>query len=132
MLRQTQGDNYYQKMDNKIKIVDLGYMDYQSAWEYQKDYHQKVLDGVSEDTLLLVEHEPVYTLGKNANEDHLLQSAPKNTKVFNIDRGGDITYHGPGQIVGYPILDLHHYKKSVSWYMRALENIIIRVLDEYG
>ncbi|MBT4306858.1 MAG: lipoyl(octanoyl) transferase LipB, partial [Candidatus Marinimicrobia bacterium] len=119
-------------MDNKIKIVDLGYMDYQSAWEYQKDYHQKVLDGVSEDTLLLVEHEPVYTLGKNANEDHLLQSAPKNTKVFNIDRGGDITYHGPGQIVGYPILDLHHYKKSVSWYMRALENIIIRVLDEYG
>lgn len=132
MFRQAQGDNYFQKMDNKIKIVDLGYMDYQSAWDYQKDYHQKVIMGKEPDTLLLVEHEPVYTLGKNANENHLLQSAPKNTKVFNIERGGDITYHGPGQIVGYPILDLHHYKKSVSWYMRALENIIIRVLDEYG
>ena len=59
MLRQTQGDNYYQKMDNKIKIVDLGYMDYQSAWDYQKDYHQKVIMGKEPDTLLLGEHEPV-------------------------------------------------------------------------
>ncbi|MEO2160314.1 MAG: lipoyl(octanoyl) transferase LipB, partial [bacterium] len=72
------------------------------------------------------------TLGKNANENHLLQSAPKNTKVFNIERGGDITYHGPGQVVGYPILDLHHYQKSVSWYMRSLEEIIIQVLKVYG
>ena len=119
-------------MDNKIKTLDLGHMDYQSAWDYQKDYHQKVLMGKEPDTLLLVEHEPVYTLGKNADENHLLQSAPKNTKVFNIERGGDITYHGPGQVVGYPILDLHHYQKSVSWYMRSLEEIIIQVLKVYG
>ena len=131
MLRQAQGDNYFQKMDNKIKIVDLGYMDYQSAWEYQKDYHQKVLDGVSEDTLLLVEHEPVYNLGKNANENHLLQSRDQSVDVFNIERGGDITFHGPGQLVGYPILDLSNYKKSVSWYMRTLEQVLIDTLIEF-
>jgi len=107
-------------------------MDYQSTWDLQKDYHQKVLIGKKPDTLFLVEHEPVYTLGKNAHENHLLQSAPKDAKVFNIERGGDITFHGPGQLVGYPILDLHRYKKSVSWYMRVLEKVIIDTLGEYN
>ena len=119
-------------MDNKIKTLDLGHMDYQSAWDYQKHYHQKVLMGKEPDTLLLVEHEPVYTLGKNANENHLLQSAPKNTKVFNIERGGDITFHGPGQIVGYPIIDLKRYNKSVSWYMRSLEKVLIDTLSTFN
>ena len=119
-------------MKNKIKVMDLGQMDYQSAWYFQKEYHQKVLLGQAPDTLIFVEHEPVYTLGKNANENHLLQSAPKDAKVFNIERGGDITFHGPGQIVVYPILDLHRYKKSVSWYMRSLEEVLINVLVGYG
>ena len=98
-------------MNNQIKIIDLGQMDYQSAWRYQKNLHQDVLLGQAPDTLIFVEHEPVYTLGKNADENHLLQSAPNDARVFNIERGGDITFHGPGQIVGYPILDLHRYKK---------------------
>ncbi|MEA1882101.1 MAG: lipoyl(octanoyl) transferase LipB [Candidatus Marinimicrobia bacterium] len=119
-------------MKNQIKFIDLGRMDYQSAWDYQKDYHQKVLLGQEPDTLLFVEHEPVYTLGKNGDENHLLQSAPRNTKVFNVERGGDITFHGPGQIVGYPILDLHRYKKSVSWYMRTLEQVLIDTLADFG
>ncbi|MEC7759431.1 MAG: lipoyl(octanoyl) transferase, partial [Candidatus Neomarinimicrobiota bacterium] len=71
-----------------IKVIDLGYMDYQSTWDLQKGYHQKVLNGDTPDTLLLVEHEPVYTLGKNANENHLLQSAPEDAKIFHIERGG--------------------------------------------
>ena len=88
--------------------------------------------GSSEDTLLLVEHEPVYTLGKNADKNHLLQHYPDNVQIFQIERGGDITFHGPGQLVGYPILDLHNYKKSVSWYMRSLEQVIINTLQKYG
>ena len=114
-----------------IKVIDLGYMDYQSTWDLQKGYHQKVLNGDTTDTLLLVEHESVYTLGKNANENHLLQSAPEDAKIFHIERGGDITYHGPGQLVGYPILDLHRYTTSISWYMRRLEQVIIDTLNEY-
>ena len=115
-----------------IKVIDLGYMDYQSTWDLQKGYHKKVLNGDTTDTLLLVEHESVYTLGKNANKNHLLQSAPEDAKIFHIERGGDITYHGPGQLVGYPILDLHRYNTSISWYMRRLEQVIIDTLNEYG
>ena len=115
-----------------IKVIDLGYMDYQSTWDLQKGYHKKVLNGDTTDTLLLVEHESVYTLGKNANENHLLQSASEDAKIFHIERGGDITYHGPGQLVGYPILDLHRYTTSISWYMRRLEQVIIDTLNEYG
>ena len=81
-------------------------MSYNSAWDIQKNYHQKVLKGKEQDTLILVEHEPVYTLGKNANDNHLLQSASEEIEVYRIERGGDITFHGPGQIVVYPILDL--------------------------
>jgi len=119
-------------MKNNIKITDLGQMDYQSAWDYQRETHEKVLNGKAPDTLIFVEHEPVYTLGKNADNNHLLQSAPDDAKVYNVERGGDITYHGPGQIVGYPILDLHHYQKSISWYMRTLEQVLIDSLATYG
>ncbi len=131
MLRQAQGDNLLM-MENKITITDLGQMDYQTAWDYQKETHEKVLNGKAPDTLIFVEHEPVYTLGKNADNNHLLQSAPDDAKVYNVERGGDITYHGPGQIVGYPILDLHHYQKSISWYMRTLEQVLIDSLATYG
>ena len=97
----------------------------------QKNLQEQRIKGDIPDTLILVEHEPVYTLGKNANRDHLLQSRNKSIEVFNTGRGGDVTFHGPGQLVGYPILDLRNYKKSVSWYMRTLEELIIRVLKEF-
>ena len=131
MLHQAQSENSL-RMENKITITDLGQLDYQSAWDYQKETHEKVLKGKAPDTLIFVEHEPVYTLGKNADNNHLLQSAPDDAKVYNVERGGDITYHGPGQIVGYPILDLHHYQKSISWYMRTLEQVLIDSLATYG
>ena len=123
---------FISKMSATIHIEDLGMKDYQATWNLQKDYHKKVLLGDKPDTLFFVEHEPVYTLGKNADNNHLLQSAKKNIKVFNIERGGDITFHGPGQIVGYPIIDLKRYNKSVSWYMRSLEKVLIDTLSTFN
>jgi lipoate-protein ligase B len=117
---------------DQIIIQDLGQRPYQEVWAYQKKIQSKRIAGEIEDTLLMVEHEPVYTLGKNANENHLLQSRDQSVDVFNIERGGDITFHGPGQLVGYPILDLSHYNKSISWYMRTLEQIIIDTVSEFG
>lgn len=119
-------------MTSKIKIKDLGILDYKSAWDFQKDFHKKVILGVKPDTLFFVEHEPVYTFGKNADKNHLLQSADKDVKIFNVERGGDVTFHGPGQIVGYPIIDLNRYVKSVSWYMRTLEEVLIETLATYS
>ena len=117
---------------DQIIIHDLGQRPYQEVWDYQKEIQAKRIAGEIEDTFLMVEHEPVYTLGKNANENHLLQSRDQSVDVFNIERGGDITFHGPGQLVGYPILDLSNYKKSISWYMRTLEQIIIDTVSEFG
>ena len=119
------------KESQKIIIQDLGFKKYKSVLSLQKKLQKQRIAGNTQDTLILVEHEPVYTLGKNANKHHLLQSRDKSIEVYNIDRGGDVTFHGPGQLVGYPILDLRNYKKSVSWYMRTLEELTIRVLKEF-
>ena len=116
----------------QIIVLDLGHRPYQEVWDLQKEMQAKRINIEIEDTLILVEHEPVYTLGKNADENHLLQNRNESVDVFQIERGGDITFHGPGQLVGYPILDLSNYKKSVSWYMRTLEQVTIDVLDEIG
>ena len=115
-----------------VQVRDLGLCAYDEVWNLQKEIQAQRIAGESEDTLLLVEHEPVYTLGKNADKNHLLQHYPDNVQIFQIERGGDITFHGPGQLVGYPILDLHNYKKSVSWYVRSLEQVIINTLQKYG
>ena len=115
-----------------LQVQDLGVSSYKNTWELQKILQIKRIENKIEDTLLLVEHEPVYTFGKNADENHLLQNYPEDVKLFHIERGGDITFHGPGQLVGYPIMDLHNYKMSISWYMRSLEEVIIRSLDRFG
>ena len=116
---------------DQILVQNIGRKSYKAVWDLQKEMQQQRINGNIEDTLILVEHNPVYTLGKNANEDHLLQSRDESVDVFNIERGGDITFHGPGQLVGYPILDLSNYKKSVSWYMRTLEQVLIDTLIEF-
>jgi lipoyl(octanoyl) transferase len=115
-----------------LQVQDLGLCSYKEVWDLQKNIHADRIAGKDQDTLLLVEHTPVYTFGKNADENHLLQHYPENVPIFHIERGGDITFHGPGQLVGYPILDLNNYKKSISWYMRSLEEVIIDTLDIYG
>ena len=116
---------------DQILIQNIGRKSYKAVWDLQKEMQQQRIRGEIEDTLILVEHDPVYTLGKNADKDHLLQSRDESIDVFNIERGGDITFHGPGQLVGYPILDLSNYKKSVSWYMRTLEQVLIDTLIEF-
>ena len=116
---------------DQILVQNIGQKSYKAVWDLQKEMQQQRINGNIADTLILVEHDPVYTLGKNANEDHLLQSRDESVDVFNIERGGDITFHGPGQLVGYPILDLSNYKKSVSWYMRTLEQVLIDTLIEF-
>ncbi len=91
---------------------------------------------ITTDRLLFTEHELVYTLGKSGKEANVLlnneQLAEKSISYFHINRGGDITFHGPGQIVGYPILDLEHFKTDLGWYLRSLEEVIILALAEYG
>ena len=119
-------------VNTKIDIQDLGKLLYKKTWNYQKELLQKRSNNEINDTLILVEHEPVFTLGKNADENHILQNCPDNIKTYHIERGGDVTYHGPGQLVGYPILDLRNYKKSISWYMRSLEQVIIDTLFDYN
>ena len=112
-------------------ILDLGKSHYNDAWELQKRLQSQRISGQIDDQLLLVEHFPVYTLGKNTPKEHLLTKESDNISIIQTDRGGDITFHGPGQLVGYPILDLNQYKRSITWYMRELEQLIIDVLKEY-
>ena len=95
----------------EVQILDLGQKPFKDVWSLQKKMQLQRINNDIGDVLILVEHDPVYTLGKNANPDHLLQSRDRSIDVFNIERGGDITFHGPGQLVGYPILDLTNYKK---------------------
>ena len=111
--------------DNEIQYYWLGLQSYQPIWELQKQIHAKRVAGEIPNTVLLLEHEHVYTFGKNADTNNLLDSKPGNADVVQIDRGCEVTYHGPGQLVCYPIVDLHDYELSVSWYMRSLENVII-------
>ena len=111
-------------------ILDLGLSDYNDTWKLQKKLQSKRILGEIEDHLLLVEHPPVFTLGKNASKQHVINNSD-DVSIIQTDRGGNITFHGPGQLVCYPILDLNHYKRSITWYMRELEQLIIDVLGEY-
>tara|TARA_B100002052_G_scaffold249741_1_gene237110 strand:- start:422 stop:1072 length:651 start_codon:yes stop_codon:yes gene_type:complete len=119
-------------MKNKYNILDLGKSDYKEAWELQKRLQSQRILGEIDDQLLLVEHFPVYTLGKNAPTEDLLNNKSNDISIVQSDRGGKVTFHGPGQLVGYPILDLNNYRKSITWYMRELEQLIINILKDYG
>jgi len=136
-------------MEKKVIFNDLGEMEYAKAWDYQRNLHSEILElkrvnvelPACEQTsnynyLLFCEHPHVYTIGKSGSESNLLVDEnmlkQKGAQLFKIDRGGDITYHGPGQIVGYPIIDLSVYNLGVRQYIHAMEESIIRLLSEYG
>jgi lipoyl(octanoyl) transferase len=137
-------------MTNKQLVLfeDLGNLSYQSAWDYQTVVHKALVDNKlsrrsepggsypQAHRLILVEHPPVYTLGKSGSMDNLLLTEQdlneRGIEFFPINRGGDITFHGPGQVVGYPILDLECFFTDVHRYVRNLEEVIIRTLAEYG
>ena len=120
------------RTENEIQYFWLGRQPYQPIWNLQKQLHAKRVSGEISDIVLMLEHDHVYTFGKNADPNYLLDSNPKNAEVIQIDRGGEVTYHGPGQLVCYPIIDLHNYQMSVSWYMRMLESVIIHCMKEFG
>ena len=122
----------YLRSKNEIQYFWLGKQPYQLIWDLQKELHAKRVSSEIPDVVLLLEHDHVYTLGKNADRNYLLDSNPSNADVVQIDRGGEVTYHGPGQLICYPIIDLHNYHMSVSWYMRTLENVVINSLKEFG
>ncbi len=114
-----------------INIIDLGQCSYKISLEQQVDTHSKVFNQELDDSIIFVEHEPVYTLGKNADKNNILSNYPKDVEVFNIDRGGDVTYHGPGQLVGYPIINIKNLNMSIGRYVHILEEILINTLKEF-
>src|SRR5690606_36366121 len=113
---------------------DLGRLDYISAWDIQKQTHEQVLGG-AEDTLIIVEHDPALTLGAGFKPEHLLfteaQHRALGTELVSADRGGDVTYHGPGQLVCYPIFDLRRHGKDMHRWMRDLEEAMIQTCAEF-
>ncbi|MGO2102151.1 MAG: lipoyl(octanoyl) transferase LipB [Psychroflexus halocasei] len=134
-------------MNKKLHFQELGLKDYKETWDLQEDLFQEILDTkiknrreeTSIDTqnhFLFVEHPHVYTLGKNGDIKNLLlsedQLKEKKASFYPINRGGDITYHGPGQIIGYPILDLENFFRDIHRYLRTLEEVIILTLKDYG
>lgn len=121
-----------QETRGPLPIFYLGRQHYWPVWELQKRLHAWRVAGEMPDVALLLEHEPVYTLGKNADEAHLLARRPVDAEVVPTDRGGDVTFHGPGQLVGYPIIDLREHRPSVTWYLRGLEEVIIKTLSALG
>ena len=121
---------------NKIISTYIGLTDYKETWDLQKELFNLKCENKIPDILLLNEHENVYTVGKSGNGNHLLAEENElrkvGAKVYYNDRGGDITYHGPGQIVGYPILDLNHYYLDIHKYLRDIEEILILTLKDLG
>lgn len=139
---------YFTQMEKFVEIFDIGYSPYRLAWDLQRQLQNQLIDQKlafrddpakgkpTGDALLFVEHPHVYTLGKSGNAAHLLKSAAELTQIdaelIENDRGGDITYHGPGQIVGYPILDLDRHITDVHKYLRFLEETIIKTCSDFG
>jgi lipoyl(octanoyl) transferase len=117
-------------------VEQLGTVDYAASLTLQHERVTQRKAGAIPDTLLLLEHPHVYTLGRNAHRENVLVSPTflrlRGAEVFETDRGGDVTYHGPGQLVGYPILDLTHHRRDIAWFMRSLEEVFIRVAADYG
>jgi len=114
-----------------LEVVQAGRIPYGEALDWQRRLAQERLEGRRlHDLLLLLEHPPVVTLGRNSHTAHLLQR--DGIEVFEVERGGDVTYHGPGQLVGYPILDLTGHKRDLHWYLRTLEQALIEALAELG
>jgi lipoyl(octanoyl) transferase len=134
-------------MNKQINLQNLGYKDYKETWDYQESLFKEILDlkiknrrqnlnEITPNYLLMVEHPHVYTLGKSGDIKNLLISEAelekRQAKYYKINRGGDITYHGPGQLVGYPILDLDNFFTDIHKYLRFLEECIILTLKDYG
>ena len=121
----------------ELWVANLGLRPYAEALELQRDLARARIAGeIAQDVLLLVEHPPVVTLGRLAKEGNLLLTrsalTARGVQVYEVERGGDVTFHGPGQLVGYPLVDLRRHKQDLHWYLRQLEESLIRAVAEYG
>ncbi len=121
----------------ELWVERLGLLEYGKALEYQRAVAQARITGaIGEDVLLLVEHPPVVTLGRSAKNQNLLASpeflAARGVELFEVERGGDVTFHGPGQLVGYPIIDLKRHKRDLHWYLRQVEEALIQAIGPFG
>ena len=122
---------------SELWVVDLGTVPYEEALELQRSLARERISGaIPEDILLLLEHPPVVTLGRSAKARNLVSSADflasRGVELFEVERGGDVTFHGPGQLVGYPIIDLKRHKLDLHWYLRQVEEALIRTLAAYS
>ena len=119
-----------------VWLVNLETILYADALALQHRLVDARKRGELNDVLLLLEHPPVFTLGRNANDSNIIASPDflqeQGIDVFRVERGGDVTYHGPGQLVGYPILDLHNFRMDVGWFVRSMEELLIRTLADFG
>jgi len=121
----------------ELWVVDLGRRRYGDVLDLQRAVARGRISGeIGQDVLLLVEHPPVITLGRSSKDAHLLanpaQLAARSVELFEVERGGDVTFHGPGQLVGYPIVDLKRHKRDLHWYLRQVEEVLIRTLGALG
>ena len=123
--------------ERELLTVPLGRMPYGEALELQRSIARDRISGaISQDVLLLMEHPPVVTLGRSSKEKHLVASPEflqtHGVELFEVERGGDVTFHGPGQLVGYPIVDLKRHRQDLHWYLRKIEEALINTLADYG
>jgi lipoyl(octanoyl) transferase len=120
-------------MSRTITVHQPGIVPYQTAWDWQKQLQQDLIRNPHHsDRLLLLQHPPVYTLGQAARDEYVKFPAAHHYEIHRIERGGEVTYHCPGQLVGYPILNLHRYQPDLHWYLRQLEEVVIQLLSLYG
>jgi lipoyl(octanoyl) transferase len=121
----------------RLSVVDLGTMAYGEALALQRAVaNARITGSIADDVLLLVEHPPVVTLGRGTKPGHLVASQAqlraRGVELFEVERGGDITFHGPGQLVGYPIIDLKRHRRDLHWYLRSVEEAIIQAMGSLG
>ncbi len=122
--------------ERRCEIIDLGLCSYGKAYCYQKELVRSKVEVSEGDTLVLVEHFPVLTLGRRGKRENICATTDHlrslGIDVLQVDRGGDVTYHGPGQLVGYPVLDLRVHRQDVNWILRSFETVIITALSRFG
>jgi len=122
--------------ESSLHIRDLGFTPYEEAWCIQRELQERLLQGAGQDTLVMCEHEPVITIGRSAKRENILagdrELEERGIRTYAVERGGDVTWHGPGQLVCYPIIDLNGKRRDVHWYVRGLEEVVIAALARFG
>lgn len=120
----------------QLEIIDIGLIDYRRGWYFQREVLKGVRAGILPSTLIFCQHNPVITLGSQVKREQIkipiAELDLRGIEIYEVERGGDVTYHGPGQLVIYPIFNLHHLRKDIHWFLRKLEGVVIEFLADFG